>query len=43
MDKVIDDKMEVRMDVGQLLDQFLVDFETILGFQSGNPKCPKII
>ena len=29
--KVIDDKMDVGMDVGWLLDRFLVDFGTILG------------
>ena len=31
MKKVIDDKMEVGMDVGRLLDRFLLDFGTILG------------
>ena len=28
---MIDDKMDVGMDVGRLLDRFLVDFEIILG------------
>ena len=31
MKKVIDDKMEVGMDVGRLLDRFWIDFGTILG------------
>ena len=31
MTKVIDDKMDVGMDVGRLLDRFLVDLGTILG------------
>ena len=31
MKKVIDDKMDVGMDVGRLLDRFLIDFGTILG------------
>ena len=28
---MIDDKMDVGMDVGRLLDRFLIDFGTILG------------
>ena len=31
MKKVIDDKMEAGMDVGRLLDRFLIDFGTIWG------------
>ena len=31
MKKVIDDKMEFGMDVGRLLDRFLVDLGTLLG------------
>ena len=31
MKKVIDDKMDVGMGIGRLLDRFLVDFGTILG------------
>ena len=31
MKNCIDDKMDVGMDVGRLLDRFLVDFGTILG------------
>ena len=31
MKKVIDDKMDVGMDVGRLLDRFLIDFGTVLG------------
>ena len=31
MKKCIDDKMDVGMDVGRLLDRFLIDFGTILG------------
>jgi hypothetical protein len=29
--KVIDDKMDVGMDVGRLLDRFFIDFGTVLG------------
>ena len=36
MKKVIDDKMDVGMDFGWLLDRFLVDFETILGGKLGS-------
>ena len=54
MKKVIDDKMDVGMDVGTLLDRFLVDFGAMLGGKMGpswhqNPKkwvprrCQKII
>ena len=28
---MIDDKMDVGMDVGRLLDRFLIDFGTVLG------------
>ena len=28
---MIDEKMEVGMDVGRLLDRFLIDFGTVLG------------
>ena len=31
MKKVIDDKMDVGMGIGRLLDRFLVDFGIILG------------
>ena len=31
IEKIIDDKMEVGMGIGRLLDRFLVDFGTILG------------
>ena len=31
MENVIDDKMEVGMDVGRLLDRFLIDVGTLLG------------
>ena len=31
MKKVIDDKMDVGMDLGWLLDRFLMDFGTMLG------------
>ena len=31
MKKVIDDKMDVGMDFGWLLDRFFIDFGTILG------------
>ena len=29
--KVIDDKMDIGMDIGRLLDRFLFDFGTVLG------------
>ena len=31
MKKVIDDKMDVGVGIGRLLDRLLVDFETMLG------------
>ena len=31
MKKCIDDKMDVGMDVGRLLDRFFIDFGTVLG------------